>query len=201
MSSPISETDDLPEEYEEYNAGNQLMLQGPPFDLEKIYDYEAGGHHPVHLGDLLGSGGRYRVIHKLGSGGSGNVWMCCDLSSDSPCYVALKILLADCSKEEDCPELRVLTLEEAINDDSLGKKYICLPLDHFRIEGPNGSHLCFVYPVLGPQVSHILKDFEQPDVSLRRIALQCTQAMAALHEHGICHGGQYLEMKKKREMC
>lgn len=26
---------------------NGLMIEGPPFGLEKIYDYEPGGHHPL----------------------------------------------------------------------------------------------------------------------------------------------------------
>jgi len=46
-------------------TGNGLTLDGPPFRLEKIYDYESGGHHPVHLDDCLGKDGRYRVLHNL----------------------------------------------------------------------------------------------------------------------------------------
>lgn len=187
MSSPKPETDDIEAVS---NAGNRLMLQHSPFGLEKIFDYEAGGHHPVHLGDSLGPTSRYRVINKLGSGGFGNVWMCRDLDSDESIYVALKVLMADYSKD-NCPELRVCTLKATIDDNSPGKPHICLPLDHFRIEGPNGSHLCFVYPVLGPPALRIPKDFAQHDASLRRIALQSFQALATLHEHGICHGGEY----------
>jgi hypothetical protein len=51
------------------NPGNGLVLEDSPFGLEHIYDYEPGGHHPVHLGDCLGPDNRYRVIHKLGRGG------------------------------------------------------------------------------------------------------------------------------------
>lgn len=62
----------------------------------------------------------------------------------------------------------------------------CLPLDQFQIDGPNGSHFCFVYPVLGPRVSCILKEFEEPpDKALRKIALQVVQGMATLHSNGI----------------
>jgi hypothetical protein len=39
-----------------------LTLEGPPFGFEKIYDYEPGGHHPVHLNDRLGEENRYKVI-------------------------------------------------------------------------------------------------------------------------------------------
>jgi serine/threonine-protein kinase SRPK3 len=83
---------------------NGLTLKGPPFGLEKIYDYECGGHHPIHLGDRLGKDGRYRVIHKLGNGGFANIWLCRDLECETPKYIGLKILMAD-ESTDDCREL------------------------------------------------------------------------------------------------
>lgn len=81
---------------------NGLMLELAPVKLEKIYEYEPGGHHPVHLGDVLGDA--YRVIHKLGHGGFATVWLARDLSAkDTTKYVALKIIKAD-SSGDDCPE-------------------------------------------------------------------------------------------------
>jgi serine/threonine-protein kinase SRPK3 len=167
---------------------NGLTLKGPPFGLEKIYDYECGGHHPIHLGDRLGKDGRYRVIHKLGNGGFANIWLCRDLECETPKYIGLKILMAD-ESTDDCRELLANKLKEMGLDREVGGKYICLPLDQFQIDGPNGSHFCFVYPVLGPRVSCVLKEFEDPDKDLRKIGLQAVQGMACLHSHGICHGG------------
>ncbi|KAF2208647.1 hypothetical protein CERZMDRAFT_101097 [Cercospora zeae-maydis SCOH1-5] len=63
--------------------------------------------------------------------------------------------MADASKE-DCPELRALTRDNLLKHDSEGKQYICLPLNNFRLEGPNGSHLCFVYPLLDLTASNLL---------------------------------------------
>ena len=103
-------------------------------------------------------------------------------------YVGLKILMAEASTD-DCRELHVLKLKEMRLDREVGGKHICLPLDHFQIDGPNGSHICFVYPVLGPRVSCVLKEFENPEKALRKVALQAVQGMATLHSHGICHGG------------
>lgn len=80
---------------------NGLVIEGPPFSLENIYDYEPGGHHPVHLGDLLHQ--RYKVIHKLGSGGYANVWLCRDILTSSPQYRALKIIMPEGGKH--CPNL------------------------------------------------------------------------------------------------
>ncbi len=44
---------------------------------EWIEDYRPGGLHPVHLGDVLGSG-RYRVSRKLGYGAFSTVWLARD---------------------------------------------------------------------------------------------------------------------------
>ncbi|KAN0115354.1 kinase-like protein [Hyaloscypha variabilis] len=136
-----------------------------PSSHEKIYDYVRGGHHPVHLNDRLRPEQRYKVIHRLRSGGFANVWLCRDLECDSPTYVGVKILMAE-ESTEDC-------------------KHICLPLDQFRIDGPNGNHWSFLYPVLGPRVSCVLRISTE---TCEKIALQAVQGMASLHSHGICHG-------------
>lgn len=48
-------------------TGNGLTLDSAPFGLEKIYDYEPGGHHPVHLGDNLGYNGDIASFTSLGA--------------------------------------------------------------------------------------------------------------------------------------
>ncbi|KAI1145794.1 kinase-like domain-containing protein [Nemania diffusa] len=167
--------------------GNGLIVEGPLTALEKIYDYEPGGHHPLHLGDILH--GRYKVIHKLGSGGSANVWLCCDAKSSEPRYVALKIIMAECSTSA-CPELRVnKPIEMGIEVEAVARHF-CLPLDQFSITGPNGTHHTLVYSVLGPRVSRLFNKVNDDDFgsTLRNIAAQVTQAVGNLHAHGICHG-------------
>ena len=170
---------------------NGLRLDFFPEGLEKLYDYEAGGHHPVHLGDLLGNQ-RYKVLHKLGNGGAANVWLCQDTNSSSPKYIAIKILIAD-EPIIDCPELLVKDLEalkDSGNPDSVGLEYVALPLDTFELEGPNGRHLCLVYYVSGPRASlGFLHKSENADSILRKMSWQAVQALQALHSHGICHGG------------
>ncbi|EKD14358.1 protein kinase, putative [Drepanopeziza brunnea f. sp. 'multigermtubi' MB_m1] len=59
-----------------------------------VYEYEPDGHHPIHLGDTYGRNGRYRVIHKLGSGSDAEV------SSDN------------------CPELRVNQIRESLEQNA-----------------------------------------------------------------------------------
>lgn len=114
--------------------GNGLILEGPPFDLENIPDYEAGGHHPVHLGDCIDAR-HYRVIHKLDSGGLANVWLCRDLETDPAKYVAVKILMADASTE-DCRELQGLRRFADWVDAKEEIKQVCMPFRHCRVNGP-----------------------------------------------------------------
>jgi hypothetical protein len=41
---------------------------------EKLSDYEAGGYHPVRIGDVYGPNDRYVVVRKLGWGHFSTVW-------------------------------------------------------------------------------------------------------------------------------
>ena len=156
---------------------NHLGIEGMPEGLEKIYDYEAGGHHPVHLGDELGTKSKYRVMHKLGTGGFGNVWLCRALNSKTSTYVALKVLVADQSPK-NCRELRVVDIQDHGMAQQPGGQYLCLPLDNFTIEGPNGTHLCFVYPFLGHSVASYTMNDGDHDHQVRDIAYKVAQAMA-----------------------
>lgn len=196
-SSPTSSSQKSVFPDEEDDAGwNGLSLELAPFGLERLDDYAPGGQHPIHLGDLLGPGrrGPYRVLHKLGSGGYANVWLCRDVAAEtSTQYVALKVLASDVSTE-DCQERRAGQLRHGVGNSG-GQdvaNYLCLPLDEFEIRGPNGTHLCLVYPVLGPTVAQ--GAFRRsPNLSgiLRNAGRQTAIAVDILHKQGICHGGKY----------
>ncbi|POS72633.1 CMGC protein kinase [Diaporthe helianthi] len=160
-----------------------IYLDGINEGLEPLEDYQDGGFHPVHLGDALGASNRYRVIHKLGHGGFGTVWLCRD-SQDLLGYVAVKVMVADINPEN----LQDLTLTR-VNQTSPGAEYIGIPLDSFSITGPNGEHQCIVLPVLGPCVSpRLWLSLKDPVPILRKMAYQSVLAMKFLHENNLCHG-------------
>lgn len=169
---------------------NGLMIQRIPWGLERVFDYEAGGHHPVHLNDILHE--RYKVIHKLGHGGYSIVWLCRDTSVVKPKYVAIKIVIASETAKE-CQESRIEDLTFSDDEKDIAREFILLPLERFEIKGPNGTHRAFVYPVLGPRVSRLMHVamMDDPGPTLRKLCFEATQGLALLHAHSICHGGMY----------
>ena len=163
----------------------QLYERGWLADAEDREEYRPGGFHPVHIGDRFSTAGRFRVIHKLGRGGLATVWLCRD--QDTQKYVALKIIIADESRENSS-ELRLVN-QEGLNFGEAGGECIAVPREHFWHDGPNGRHLCLVLPVLGPRVYALWGKFEDPAKVSRDITLQLTCGLQFLHKNGICHGG------------
>ncbi|KAK7409341.1 hypothetical protein QQX98_008465 [Neonectria punicea] len=157
-------------------------LHGSNLDLEPLGHYQNGGYHPVHLGDYLGASGRYRVLHKLGYGGFGTVWLCRDTLNAS--YVAVKVIAGDV-EPDNMLDLSLTQLDQSIP----GAEYITTPLDHFSVDGPNGTHQCIVLPVLGPRVSDIWMQMgKDPGPILQKMAHQAAKALNFLHKNKFCHG-------------
>ncbi|KPM42154.1 hypothetical protein AK830_g4414 [Neonectria ditissima] len=158
-------------------------LELTPDGLEPLEDYQDGGYHPVHLGDCLGASGRYRVLHKLGYGGFGTVWLCRDTQDST--YVAVKVLVGDAASDE-IPDLTLTQLDKSMP----GAEYIAMPLDNFSVDGPNGTHPCVVLPVLGPCASPGLWKRMEEDQGpvFREMAHQAAKALNFLHKNKICHG-------------
>ncbi|KAH7259489.1 kinase-like domain-containing protein [Fusarium redolens] len=152
-------------------------------DTEEPEFYRKGGFHPVHIGEHF-DGRRYRIAHKLGHGGFSVVWLAYD--SLESIWVALKIVAA-----EDSP----MTEEKAVMCHNIisqmkDERFITYKR-FFRIEGPNGRHLCLVLPPCGPScntLSQYLQSRIHPWLA-RRVASQATQAIADLHAQGLYHGG------------
>ncbi|KAK3371704.1 hypothetical protein B0T24DRAFT_334182 [Lasiosphaeria ovina] len=128
-----------------------------PFELgesENLENYEPGGFHPVHLGDVYddddddeGGGGRYRVAHKLGFGGFSTVWLARDALASR--WVAVKIVAA---RESPTYNYGAASCTTAAIADS---RLFAAVEREFWLDGPNGRHLCLVSPVLGPDLARL----------------------------------------------
>ncbi|KAI0530352.1 kinase-like domain-containing protein [Xylaria digitata] len=181
----ISSEDDTWEadDVQEYEY-NYLAEQ---WGLEEISRYNKGGFHPIHLGDALD--GRFEVIHKLGSGGFATVWLCRDRQLEE--WRAVKVMTADHSP--DSAEARTFEfLKQNSSLEELEQNHIAAPLESFWIEGANGKHLCLVMEIYGYPVSEWRLDLDNVESSTKKqsadICGQITQALAFLHNKGICHG-------------
>ena len=152
---------------------------------ENLEGYRPGGYHPVTLGDTFADA-RYKVLHKLGSGSYGTVWLARDQTRHR--YVALKLLTADKSQERN--ELRVYQHLQARGTKHGTNTHVAQLLDHFEVEGPYGNHLCLILPLLGPSLASFQSSRGmkiKPDVA-QLLASQMIQAVDQLHKNGIVPG-------------
>lgn len=159
-----------------------------PEDTEDIENYEPGGFHPVHLGDVYDS--RYRIVHKLFHGGFSTVWLARETLARR--WVALKIVVA---RESATYEARsVIESHPGLADSPL----FAVIQRRFWLEGPNGRHLCLVYPVLGPDLSRLSNGIytRLKPAFAREVSLQAARALAYIHSKGWCHGGKSSQQKK-----
>ena len=182
-----SPTETSPVENKLHITSMEWDFHEPHIQSEGLENYVRGGYHPVHLGDVFEA--RYKVVHKLGYGGFSTVWLARDIVLQR--YVAIKVLSAEVSSEG--PELKILNYLKQSSTDHPGRRYIAFLLDHFELQGPNGTHLCLVSEVLGPSIACLIgKDLQLRGSVARKVARQLAEAVTFLHSQGVCHGGRCL---------
>ncbi|KAK5069904.1 hypothetical protein LTR64_007914 [Lithohypha guttulata] len=154
-----------------------------PGNAENLEKYEAGGFHPVQIGDTFDHG-HYKIEHKLGYGGFSTVWLAKDTRLHR--YVAIKFLTADSSKNLRENVVRDFLLSDSTRENDLA---ISKVLQHFQHEGPNGLHTCLVFDVYGPNL-HILRDNLikfRPDI-VRKLNSEIATTLAVVHMKDIAFG-------------
>ncbi|EJU00390.1 kinase-like protein [Dacryopinax primogenitus] len=119
-------------------------------DLEK---YRVGGYCPIALQSTL-CNGRYKVLHKLGSGGSSTQWLARDLQDGV--LVAVKVLAAE-RQETVNNELFMAERLGSLPTDTPALQHLRLPLSTFLEMSPNGEHTCLVQPLMGPSLNQMLR--------------------------------------------
>lgn len=165
-------------------------------DNEDFEDYRPGGFHPVAIGDVFGQG-RYRVVHKLGFGGSSTIWLARNRPGQ---LVTLKVMRAEVSSKpvDEIPELAVprKLLEYIQAKGPIARSYIQTLEDHFTENGPNRSHLCLVSQLAGPSIlsmsdcpGRVIGSRRLRGDLARKVAKQVACAVELMHTAGFVHGG------------
>lgn len=146
--------------------------------------YKKGGYHPVHIGERYADG-RYVVMKKLGWGHFSTCWACED-TSDGNGLKALKIQKSSGSYTEAArDEIEILNQvrdrDEAYSDES---KHVVTLHDSFTHEGPNGTHVCMVFDVLGDNLLTLIKRYDYlgvPLVGVRALTRAMLKGLRYLH--------------------
>ena len=108
-------------------------------------------------------------------------------------FLALKVL----SAKSYCEKTR--TFERGIlahlrdgDREQLGYTYVCHLLDDFEHRGPNGTHICLVFPLMGETLRSFGAWFDEsrlPNSVMRRFTIQLLLALDFAHEHNVIHTG------------
>ncbi|GAB7354831.1 hypothetical protein MBLNU459_g5212t1 [Dothideomycetes sp. NU459] len=159
-----------------------------PVDEEEGEDcYHKGGFHPVRLGDVFNQ--KYEVLRKLGHGCYSTVWLV--RNQDDGKFWALKVLSAECyGAGTDLFEVEVLKQLRQANIDHAGYQYISTIEDSFEHHGPNGSHVCLIFKVMGESLSTFCQWFTGdriPRPVVNEFTIQLLQALDYAHSSGIIH--------------
>ncbi|KAL4968651.1 serine protein kinase [Aspergillus stella-maris] len=151
--------------------------------VEPVEEYRTGGYHPVHLEDTFHH--RYRIVGKWAFGQFSTVWIAKDTRLER--YVTLKILKAEISSNSQ--ERSVLLHLSKADTQHPGKNHVLQLLDQFEHKGPNGLHLCLVFPVMmsDGQAMTIREKPRYPDY-VREISNQILLGLSYLHDQGLIHG-------------
>jgi len=158
-------------------------------DEEDSEDYCKGGYHPVTVGEQF-KDGKYTVVRKLGWGHFSTVWLSKDNVTKK--HVALKVVRSAAHYTETAvDEIKLLNKIVAAKPDHPGRKHVVSLLDSFDHKGPNGTHVCMVFEVLGENLLGLIKRWNHRGIPMplvKQITKQVLLGLDYLHrECGIIH--------------
>lgn len=158
-------------------------------DEEDSEDYCKGGYHPVTIGEKF-KDGKYTVVRKLGWGHFSTVWLSRDNTTGK--HVALKVVRSAAHYTETAiDEIKLLQRIVTANPDHPGRKHVVSLLDSFEHKGPNGTHVCMVFEVLGENLLGLIKKWNHRGIPMplvKQITKQVLLGLDYMHrECGIIH--------------
>ncbi|OQO10485.1 hypothetical protein B0A48_03782 [Cryoendolithus antarcticus] len=144
--------------------------------------YKPKNWYPVRLGEVLND--RYKVVGKLGYGGSSTIWLCRDLRKDDE-YVIVKVYINNLKWQREIPIYEHIA---SLKSRHSGLQCVRRMLDSFEILKPGVRHFCLVHEALGVDLEY-LRDFMRrndqqrmhPDM-IRQLLRPILRALHFLHE-------------------
>lgn len=158
-------------------------------DEEDSEDYCKGGYHPVTIGEKF-KDGKYTVVRKLGWGHFSTVWLSRDNTTGK--HVALKVVRSAAHYTETAiDEIKLLQRIVSAKPEHPGRKHVVSLLDSFEHKGPNGTHVCMVFEVLGENLLGLIKKWNHRGIPMplvKQITKQVLLGLDYMHrECGIIH--------------
>ncbi|KAK9700469.1 serine/threonine protein kinase, CMGC [Basidiobolus ranarum] len=179
----------VPQEKPSFSHPDDDLDSGSSEGEEDFEDYCPGGYHPVKVGEKYKEG-KYTVLRKLGWGHFSTVWLAKDHKNNR--HVALKVVKsASHYTEAALDEIKLLQRVVSANVEAIGRSHVVELLDDFKHVGPNGTHICMVFEVLGENLLSLIKRYDHngiPVEIVREITKQVLMGLDYLHrECGIIH--------------
>ena len=119
-------------------------------------------------------------------------WRC--RANDEHKFLALKVLSAESyNKDKPIFEREILTHLRNGARSQLGYKYVCHLIDDFEHRGPNGTHVCLVFELMGETMRSFGAWFKEsmiPYPVMRRFTIELVAALDFAHEHNVIHTGE-----------
>ena len=149
---------------------------------EDLSSYRKGGYHPVSIGDKF-SKKRYTIEKKLGWGQFSTVWLAHDSQNDIK--VAIKIHKSSPSYTDSAiDEVQFLSDIKKYQEKHNITAPIIKLFDFFRHPGPNGVHVCLVYPLLGSNLFTLVQIYHHygiPMKYVKKFSIEILKAMDFIH--------------------
>ncbi|KAK3299901.1 kinase-like domain-containing protein [Chaetomium fimeti] len=172
-----------PEDSERFKVDWSIDVGNESEDFDR---YGGNGFCLIRLGDCIAD--RFTILHKLGHGGFGTVWLVRDAEERHGRYVALKVVSHLHSENYEVQE--VLDRLKKHEGDHGHPGVFLIELERLFHRSSGRRHLCQVFPVLGPPLSslNLGNTALLYPMFVRYFARQLASGLATMHSLGVCHG-------------
>lgn len=103
------------------------------------------------------------------------------------------MLSADCyGTDKDVFKREILTHLRDGDRGQPGYRFVCHLVDDFEHQGPNGTHVCLVFELMGETLRSFGAWFKEsmiPHWVMRKFTIELLAALDFVHDHNVIHTG------------